>query len=73
MAEEPRHFEQFQEIECRPHFDPETPTTLENFESLIGEYHFSEEVICQVRKVDGNCGHKHRHGWLGKLGMAKKA
>jgi len=68
MAEEPRHFKQFQEIKHSPPFDPETPITLE---SLIGEYHFSEEVIGQVRKVDGNRGHKHRHDWLGKLGMAK--
>src|SRR5687767_14709918 len=70
MAEEPRHFKQFQELS--PHFDPETPITLENFESLIHEYHFREEVICQVRKVDGNCGHKHRHDWLGKTRDGKE-
>jgi len=61
----PKLFKHYHEIEGRDGFNPSCGVTLDNFQSLIGEYHFSEEVRCQVRKSDGNCGNNHLHGWLG--------
>src|SRR3712207_7573877 len=51
-----RSFKQFQEIKRSPPFDPETPITLE---SLIGEYHFSEEVIGQVDRKSTRLNSSH--------------
>lgn len=72
MTEDPKFFKRFFEIDTRPDFDVAASITLDNFQSLVGEYHFDEEVICQVRKSDGNCGHKHLHGWLGKTKEGKE-
>ncbi len=72
MKEEPRLFKFFHEIESRPCFDANASVTLTNFESLVGEYHFHDEVKCQVNKSDGNCGHMHQRGWLGKIKEGKE-
>ncbi|WP_299948403.1 hypothetical protein [uncultured Microbulbifer sp.] len=72
MQELPRLFKSYREIEMRENFDASHGITVENFKSLIGQYHFDKVVCCQVRKSEGNCGNKHLRGWLGKTKHGKE-
>jgi hypothetical protein len=74
--EEAKYFRSFSEIRLREAFDPDCEITVENFVSLIGEYHFAEdEVPCQVRPIDQSrrCFEEHKNGWLGRRKDGKEA
>src|SRR5579871_601346 len=74
--EEAKYFRNFREIASREAFDADCEITVENFASLIGEYHFGEEeVSCQVRRLDqsSRCSEGHKNGWLGRRKDGKEA
>lgn len=58
-------FYKFFEIENREAFSPDAYVSVENFSRLIGEYNFDEQVVCQVERSGGKCGHFHNRGWVG--------
>ena len=72
MTDTPRLITDFSEIKARPDFDALAPCTLDNFASIVTGYRFSHNVICQVHKVEGRCGHQHLEGWLGKTKNGKE-
>lgn len=65
MAEDSEYFSSFIDIDKRPSFSSEHEISPENFQKLIGEYKFTEDVICQVKALNGVCHQKHKSGWLG--------
>ncbi|WP_447783606.1 hypothetical protein [Enterobacter asburiae] len=65
MAEDSEYFSSFIDIDKRPSFSSKHEISPENFQKLIGEYKFTEDVICQVRALNGVCHQKHKSGWLG--------
>lgn len=65
MAEDSEYFYSFIDIDKRPSFSSEHEISPENFQKLIGEYKFTEDVICQVKALNGVCHQKHKSGWLG--------
>lgn len=65
MAGQSEFFSSFTELEARPAFSLDNSITVENFVALIGEYHFEEQVKCQLLKEKGICNHLHNHGWVG--------
>lgn len=65
MAEDSEYFSSFIDIDKRPSFSSEHEISPENFQKLIGEYKFTEDVICQVKTINGVCHQKHKNGWLG--------
>lgn len=72
MSESPKLFTQYDEIRCRPNFDSAISITTINFECLISPYQLGDDVICQVEKKTGRCGHKHLFGWLGRVQGGKE-
>lgn len=72
MSESPKLFTQYDEIRCRPNFDSTVSITTINFECLISPYQLGDDVICQVEKKTGRCGHKHLFGWLGRIQGGKE-
>ncbi|EAA6923047.1 hypothetical protein DRV60_21570 [Salmonella enterica subsp. enterica] len=65
MAEDSEYFSSFIDIDKRPSFSSEHEISPENFQKLIGEYKFTEDVICQVKALNSVCHQKHKSGWLG--------
>ncbi|CZX74368.1 hypothetical protein AZ021_004479 [Enterobacter ludwigii] len=65
MAEDSEYFSSFIDIDKRPSFSSKHEISPENFQKLIGEYKFTEDVICQVKALNGVCHQKHKSGWLG--------
>lgn len=65
MAEDSEYFSSFIDIDKRPSFSSEHEISPENFRKLIGEYKFTEDVICQVKALNSVCHQKHKSGWLG--------
>lgn len=65
MANNSESFASIEQITSRPNFSSSLEITVDNFRSLIGRYHLSESVKCQVKTEQGNCGQKHQHGYLG--------
>lgn len=58
-------FYNFFEVENREAFSPDEYVSTANFSRLIGEYNFDEQVVCQVERSGGKCGHFHNRGWVG--------
>ncbi|EAM8425062.1 hypothetical protein RF20_23560 [Salmonella enterica] len=65
MAEDSEYFSSFIDIDKRPSFSSDHEISPENFQKLIGEYKFTEDVICQVKALNSVCHQKHKSGWLG--------
>lgn len=65
MADNSESFATIEQITSRPNFSSDLAITVKNFRSLVGRYHLSESVKCQVKTEHGNCGQKHQHGYLG--------
>ncbi|MUM48631.1 hypothetical protein GJ686_09845 [Klebsiella variicola] len=65
MADNSESFATIEQITSRPNFSSDLEITVKNFRSLVGRYHLSESVKCQVKTEHGNCGQKHQHGYLG--------
>lgn len=65
MAEDSEYFSSYIEIDKRPSFSSEHEISPENFQKLMGEYKLTEDVICQVKALNGVCHQKHKSGWLG--------
>ena len=73
MAELPKLFSKIEDIRAREDFCQKTEMSIENFESLIGEYHFPKTEKCQIKTTDrGLCGNNHQHGWLAKTKDGKE-
>ncbi|EOG9063581.1 hypothetical protein ACLK5F_004403 [Vibrio fluvialis] len=60
-----KSFSHYFEVENREAYNPDAFVTITNFSKLIGAYDFDDQVICQVEKNGGKCGHPHNKGWLG--------
>ncbi|MCE0826594.1 hypothetical protein LVQ78_11190 [Buttiauxella sp. A2-C2_NF] len=65
MANNSESFATIEKITSRPNFSSNLEITVENFRSLIGRYHLSESVKCQVKTEHGICGQKHQRGYVG--------
>jgi len=63
-----RTFTSPEEIRALPTFVESNPLTKATYKGLAGDYHFSEDVACCLKKDNGNlCLHLHRRGWLIEL------
>ncbi|WP_336369449.1 hypothetical protein [Rahnella perminowiae] len=58
-------FASVEQITSRPNYSSNVNITVENFHTLIGRYHLSESVQCQVKSDHGICGKKHQIGYVG--------
>ncbi|MEH3295057.1 hypothetical protein POW16_18300 [Raoultella planticola] len=65
MANNSESFASIEQITSRPNFSSNLEITVDNFHSLIGRYHLSESVKCQVKTEHGVCGQKHQRGYVG--------
>ncbi|CZY08591.1 hypothetical protein [Enterobacter hormaechei] len=65
MADNSESFATIEQITSRPNFSSDLEITVKSFRSLVGRYHLSESVKCQVKTEHGNCGQKHQYGYLG--------
>ncbi|HHH0494819.1 TPA: hypothetical protein ACPZG9_000262 [Yersinia enterocolitica] len=65
MTNSSESFASIDQITSRPNYSASLSITVDSFSSLIGRYHFSEEVKCQVKTERGICGTKHQHGYVG--------
>jgi hypothetical protein len=68
MPEAPKTFLEYREVEERQAFDPECGISVEDFDCLIGDYHFvgDAEYPCQVVREGRRCNEDHKNGWLGR-------
>lgn len=73
MSEKTVYFTDFDVVRNRATFDADAEISLENFERLTGAYHFTQEVICQVRTPGGVCHQKHKRGCLGVMKDGREA
>lgn len=65
MADNSESFATIEQITSRPNFSSNLEITIKSFRSLIGRYHLSESVKCQVKTEHGICGQKHQRGYVG--------
>lgn len=65
MADNSESFATIEQITSRPNFLSNLEITVDSFHSLIGRYHLSESVKCQVKTENGICGQKHQAGYVG--------
>lgn len=65
MANSSESFASVEQITSRPNFSASLEITVDSFSSLIGRYHLSESVQCQVKTEHGICGQKHQRGYVG--------
>lgn len=66
-------FESREEILDLEGFDIDCSVTLDNFERIIGWFHFKEKEKCQVLKTHKNCNHLYNWGWVVGIKGDKKA
>lgn len=63
-----RTFTRQEEIWALPEYKASNPITKENYEKLVGDYDFSEEITCCFQKQNGHlCNEGHKRGWVAKL------
>ncbi|WP_413722736.1 hypothetical protein ACL2XG_05075 [Sodalis sp. RH24] len=72
MANSSESFASVDQITSRPNFSASLEITVDNFSSLIGRYHLSESVQCQVKTEHGRCGTKHQRGYVGVTKQGKE-
>lgn len=65
MINSSESFANVDEITSRPNFSANLEITVESFSALIGRYHLSDSVKCQVKTEHGICGQKHQRGYVG--------
>ncbi|AKF38573.1 hypothetical protein ABU553_000609 [Yersinia enterocolitica] len=65
MADNSESFASVDQITSRPNYLARLEITVDSFSSLIGRYHLSESVKCQVKTEYGICGQKHQRGYVG--------
>lgn len=65
MANSSESFASIDQIISRPNFSAKLQISVESFSSLVGRYHLSESVQCQVKTENGICGQKHQRGYVG--------
>lgn len=65
MTNSSESFASIDQITTRPNFSASLEITVDSFSSLVGRYHLSESVQCQVRSEHGICGQKHQRGYVG--------
>lgn len=65
MADNSESFASVEQITSRPNYSKNLEITVESFLSLVGRYHLSESVRCQVKTEHGICGQKHQLGYVG--------
>ncbi|HDX9082598.1 TPA: hypothetical protein RQO69_004739 [Klebsiella oxytoca] len=65
MANSSESFASIEQITSRPKFSASLEISVESFSSLVGRYHLSESVQCQVKTEHGICGQKHQKGYVG--------
>jgi hypothetical protein len=51
MADNSESFATIDQITSRPNFSSDLEITVKNFSSLVGRYHLSESVKCQVNRA----------------------
>ncbi|MDE1981591.1 MAG: hypothetical protein KGI81_04565 [Betaproteobacteria bacterium] len=74
MSERAISFHDLSEILKRNKFSLDNGIAVENFQSLIGPYHFpEEEAYCQVDRHGSRCKHRHHYGWLGRRNDGEEA
>ncbi|WP_454889472.1 hypothetical protein [Serratia quinivorans] len=65
MSTNSESFASVEQITSRPNYSSNVNITVENFHTLVGRYHLSESVQCQVKSDHGICGKKHQIGYVG--------
>lgn len=65
---EVRTFATVQEIELLPGFKDSNPINKDNYQCILGDYRFPDEVKCCREKANGQlCGKGHKWGFVAKL------
>lgn len=63
-----RTFSTMDEITSLDEFKENNPVSKENYESILGDYHFDEKVKCCVQNEnEGLCNTEHNWGFVAKL------
>lgn len=58
-------FKTIQDVRDLPNFRDNNPVNLKNYNDVLGDYDFSEDVKCCREKTNGNlCGREHRIGYV---------